>query len=53
MFTLDGEVVFILSKYVNKIGSITLIFVVPCGLLKGYLRGGIVSEVSTGTVALY
>ena len=39
MFCLDGYVVFIYSKHVNKIGSSTLILVVTCGSLKDYLRG--------------
>ena len=39
MFSLDGEVVFIHSKHMNKIGSITLILVVTCGLLKDHHRG--------------
>ena len=37
MYCLDGEVVFIRSKHVNKIGSRTLILVITCGLLKDYL----------------
>ena len=43
LFCLDGEVIFIHSKHVNKIGSSTLILVVTCGLLKDYLRGDIFS----------
>ena len=43
MFCLDGEVVSINSKHVNKIGSSTLILDVTCGLLKDYLRGDIYS----------
>ena len=39
MFCLDGEVVFIHSNHVIKIGSCTLILVVTCGKLKDYLRG--------------
>ena len=39
IFSLDGEVVFIYSKHVNKICSITLILVSTCGYLKDYLRG--------------
>ena len=39
MFCLDGKVVFIHSRHVNKIGSITLILVVTCGYLKNCLRG--------------
>ena len=44
MFCLDGEVVFIHSKYLNKIGSSTLILVVTCGLLKEYLWGVLESK---------
>ena len=43
MYCLDGEVVFIHSKHVNKIGSSTLILLVTCGLLKDYLKGYIYS----------
>ena len=42
-FCLDGEVVFINSKHVNKIGSSTLIVVVTCGQLKDCLMGVIYS----------
>ena len=45
MFCTDGEVVFIHSKHVNKIGSSTLILVVTCGLLKDYL-GGVIDSVN-------
>ena len=38
MFCLDGEVIFIRSKHVNKIVSSTLVLVFTCGLLKEYLR---------------
>ena len=38
MFCLNGEVVFIHLKQVNKIGSGTLILVIKCGLLKDYLN---------------